>query len=104
MKNLLAAVRRIWNRIFIFPAIPSPEVSSAVQAGTITGPYRPEEFSVFALARRDGGRIARLVIEDTCDGDSWENTNLRSIVSLETAYMLGEVLGFIGGDVETGGR
>ncbi len=72
---------------------PSPEVAAAVQAGTISGPYRPEEFSIFSLARRDGGRIARLVIADTCDGDSWENTNLRSIVSLETAYMLGEIAG-----------
>jgi hypothetical protein len=70
---------------------PSPEVASAVQAGTISGPYRPEGFSIFSLARRDGGRIAGLVIEDACDGDSWERTNLRSIVSLETAYMLGEV-------------
>jgi hypothetical protein len=66
-------------------------VATVAKSGGVSGPYRPEEFSVFALARRDGGRIARLVIEDTCDGDGGERTNLRSIVSLETAYMLGEV-------------
>jgi hypothetical protein len=88
MEAVRGFVQRVLGKNF-----PSPEVAAAVQAGTITGPYRPEEFSAFSIARRDGGRIARLVIEDTCDGDEWERTNLRSIVSLETAYMLGSVAG-----------
>lgn len=86
---MIRVIREFLRRVF--GRCPAPEVAAAVQAGTISGPYRPEEFSVFSLARRDGGRIARLVIADTCDGDGWERTNLRSIVSLETAYMLGEV-------------
>ncbi len=90
MKSWMEAVRGFVQRV-LGKNFPSPEVAAAVQAGTISGPYRPEEFSAFSIARRDRGRIARLVIEDACDGDSWERTNLRSIVSLETAYMLGEV-------------
>lgn len=91
MKNLFAAVRRIWNRIL--PVTPSPEVSSAVQAGTISGPYRPEEFSAFSIARRDGGRIAGLMIAHACDGDGWERTNLRSVISVDLATRLGEAAG-----------
>ncbi len=87
--NLLAAVRRIWNRIF--PVTPSPEVSAVARAGGVSGPYRPEEFSVFSLARRDGGRIAALMIEKACDGDSWEHTNLRSVISVDLATRLGAI-------------
>ena len=65
--------------------------TAAVQTGTIAGPYRPEEFSVFALARRDGGRIAGLMIAHACDGDGWERTNLRSVISVDLATRLGEV-------------
>ena len=70
---------------------PSPEVTAAVQTGTIAGPYRPEEFSIFSIARRDRGRIAALVIEKACDGDEWERTNIRSVISVELATRLGEV-------------
>ena len=51
MKNWMEAVRGFVQRV-LGKNFPSPEVAAAVQAGTITGPYRPEEFSAFSLARR----------------------------------------------------
>lgn len=89
--SLLALFFRAWRKIL--PGAPSPEVASAAQVGTITDPYRPEEFSIFSLARRDGGRIAGLVIERACDGDGWRETNLRSVISVDLATRLGEVTG-----------
>lgn len=90
MKSWMEAVRGFVQRV-LGKGFPSQEVTAAVQAGTISGPYRPEEFSIFSLARRDGGRIARLVIEDACDGDGWERTNLRSVISVDLATRLGEI-------------
>lgn len=90
MKNWMEAVRGFVQRV-LGKNFPSPEVAAAVQTGTITGPYRPEEFSIFSLARRDRGRIAALIIEKACDGDGWERTNLRSVISVELAGRLGEV-------------
>ena len=90
MKNWMEAVRGFVQRV-LGKNFPSPEVAAAVQAGTITGPYRPEEFSIFSLARRDGGRIAGLMIAQACDGDEWERTNIRSVISVELATRLGEI-------------
>ncbi len=90
MKILVEAVRGFVQRV-LGKGSPSPEVAAAVQAGTITGPYRPEEFSAFSIARRDRGRIAALMIEKACDGDSWEHTNLRSVISVDLATRLGAI-------------
>lgn len=87
--NLLALFFRAWRKIF--PTPPSPEVSSAVQSGGVSGPYRPEEFSIFSIAMRDRGRIATLMIEKACDGDGWRETNLRSVISVDLATRLGAV-------------
>lgn len=86
---MIRVIREFLRRVF--GRCPSPEVAAAVQAGSVSGPYRPEEFSIFSLARRDGGRIAGLVIAHACDGDRWWETNLRSVISVELARRLGEV-------------
>jgi len=90
VKSWMEAVRGFVQRV-LGKGSPSPEVTAAVQTGTIAGPYRPEEFSVFALARRDGGRIAGLMIAHACDGDGWERTNLRSVISVDLATRLGAI-------------
>ncbi len=89
--SILELVRGILGKIFHAKA--SKDVAAVAKGGGISGPYEPEVFSIYSLARRDRGKIASLIIADTCDGDRWQRTNLRSIVSLETAYMLGEVAG-----------
>lgn len=86
---MIRVIREFLRRVF--GRCPSPEVASAVQAGTISGPYRPEEFSIFSLARRDGGRIAGLVIAHACDADGWERTRIREVLTVELANRLGEV-------------
>jgi hypothetical protein len=70
----------------------SEDVKSAVESGGISGPYRPEDLSIYSLARRDSGKIASLIIAEACDGDRWTRTNLRSVVSIELAERLGEVV------------
>lgn len=70
----------------------SEDVKSAVETGGISGPYRPEDLSIYSLARRDRGKIASLIIAEACDGDRWTRTNLRSVVSIELAERLGEVV------------
>jgi hypothetical protein len=86
---MFRVIREFLRRVF--GRCPAPEVAAAGEDGTIAGPYRPEEFSVFSLARRDGGRIAALMIEKACDGDSWERTNLRSVISVVLATRLGAI-------------
>ena len=90
VKSWMEAVRGFVRRV-LGKGFHSQEVTAAVQAGTISGPYRPEEFSIFSIARRDRGRIATLMIEKACDGDSWERTNLRSVISVDLATRLGAI-------------
>lgn len=87
--SIIEVVRGILGRLF--GARVSKDVAAAAKAGGISGPYEPEEFSIYSLARRDRGKIASLIIAEACDGDRWQRTNLRSVVSIELAERLGEV-------------
>ena len=71
----------------LIQTLPTPVIISA-EGGLLS---LREEFSIFALARRDRGRIAALMIEKACDGDGWEQTNLRSVISVDLATRLGAI-------------
>lgn len=71
----------------LIQTLPTPVIISA-EGGLLS---LREEFSIFSLARRDGGRIAGLVIAHACDGDGWERTRIREVLTVELADRLGAV-------------